>query len=51
MPIQAFSSKILNPEYQSFIGKKVFIPDTNIQIPVISDNYVDINFGTGVVKK
>ncbi|PWV43655.1 MAG: valine--tRNA ligase ['Brassica napus' phytoplasma] len=39
-----------DPRYQSFIGKKVFIPDTNIQIPVISDNYVDINFGTGVVK-
>ena len=36
--------------YQSFIGKKVFIPNTNVQIPIISDDYVDMTFGTGVVK-
>ncbi|CCP88206.1 valine--tRNA ligase [Candidatus Phytoplasma solani] len=36
--------------YQTFIGKKVFIPETNIQIPIISDAYVDPQFGTGVVK-
>ena len=36
--------------YQQFIGKKVYIPGTNRQITVISDEYVEIGFGTGVVK-
>ncbi|WP_349402070.1 valyl-tRNA synthetase [Candidatus Phytoplasma solani] len=36
--------------YQVYIGQKVFIPETNIQIPVIGDTYVDPQFGTGVVK-
>lgn len=36
--------------YKQFIGKKVYIPLTNTQIPVISDEYVDMEFGTGVVK-
>ena len=36
--------------YQSYIGKEVLIPGTTRTIPVISDEYVDIEFGTGVVK-
>lgn len=36
--------------YQKYVGKKVRIPGTDIIIPVISDEYVDIEFGTGVVK-
>lgn len=36
--------------YQKYIGKFVYIPGTNRKIPVISDEYVDIEFGTGVVK-
>ena len=36
--------------YKQFVGKKVFIPGTNVEIPVIEDAYVDIEFGTGVVK-
>ncbi|HAX03311.1 MAG: valine--tRNA ligase [Tenericutes bacterium GWC2_34_14] len=36
--------------YQHFIGKKVFIPGTNVSIPVITDDYVDMTFGSGVVK-
>ena len=36
--------------YQQFIGKKVYIPGTDRQITVISDEYVEIGFGTGVVK-
>ena len=36
--------------YQAFVGKKVFIPGTQVQIPVINDSYVDQSFGTGVVK-
>lgn len=36
--------------YKSFIGKKVFIPNTQVEIPIIVDDYVDMSFGTGVVK-
>lgn len=36
--------------YQAYIGKEVYIPGTNVKIPVISDAYVDREFGSGVVK-
>ena len=36
--------------YQNIIGKEVYIPGTNTKIPVIADEYVDIEFGTGCVK-
>lgn len=36
--------------YQKYIGKKVYIPMTNREIEIISDSYVDMKFGTGVVK-
>ncbi len=36
--------------YQSSIDKKVYIPGTNVEIPIILDDYVDMTFGTGVVK-
>ncbi|MGM9969554.1 MAG: valine--tRNA ligase [Anaeroplasma sp.] len=36
--------------YQKYIGKLVYIPGTNIKIPVIEDEYVDMEFGTGCVK-
>ncbi len=36
--------------YQSFVGKKVRLPLTDRLIPVIADNYVDREFGTGVLK-
>ena len=36
--------------YQKYIGKKVYIPGTKREIPVISDEYVEMDFGTGVVK-
>ena len=36
--------------YQKYVGKMVYIPGTDIKIPVISDSYVDREFGTGVVK-
>jgi len=44
---------MIHPEdkrYLSYLGKKVFIPGTNVKIPVIADDYVDKDFGTGVVK-
>ncbi|HHW07711.1 MAG TPA: valine--tRNA ligase [Clostridia bacterium] len=36
--------------YRSLIGKKVILPLVNREIPVIADEYVDPEFGTGVVK-
>lgn len=36
--------------YQALIGKKVILPLVNKQIPIIADEYVDMEFGTGVVK-
>ncbi|MBK2124139.1 valine--tRNA ligase [Fangia hongkongensis] len=43
----------VNPEderYQSFIGKKITLPITNRDIPIIADEYVEKDFGTGCVK-
>lgn len=36
--------------YQALIGKKVILPLVNREIPVIADEYVEQDFGTGVVK-
>ncbi|OBW96025.1 valine--tRNA ligase [Gallibacterium anatis] len=36
--------------YQSLIGKTVILPLANREIPIIADDYVDREFGTGVVK-
>lgn len=36
--------------FSKYIGSKVYIPTTNVMIPVIADDYVDMEFGTGVVK-
>lgn len=36
--------------YKSIIGKKVILPLVNKEIPVVADEYVDMEFGTGVVK-
>lgn len=36
--------------YQHLIGKTVLLPLVNREIPVIADHYVDMEFGTGVVK-
>ena len=44
---------MVNPKdkrYLGYVGKKVYIPLTDIEIPVIVDSYVDIDYGTGVVK-
>ena len=35
---------------QHFLGKNVLIPGTDVKIPVITDPYVDREFGTGAVK-
>jgi valyl-tRNA synthetase len=36
--------------YQHLIGKNVVLPLCNRSIPIIADDYVDMSFGTGVVK-
>ncbi|HHT97097.1 MAG TPA: valine--tRNA ligase [Clostridiales bacterium] len=36
--------------YKSLVGKNVILPLMNKEIPIISDYYVDKDFGTGVVK-
>jgi valyl-tRNA synthetase len=43
----------VNPDderYKHLLGKKVKLPLTEREIPVIGDNYVDREFGTGVLK-
>ena len=44
---------MVHPEderYTALVGKKVKLPLTDREIPVIADSYVDKAFGTGVVK-
>lgn len=36
--------------YKHFIGKTVILPLVNREIPIIADEYVDMEFGTGAVK-
>lgn len=36
--------------YADLVGKKVLLPLLNREIPVVADDYVDREFGTGVVK-
>ncbi len=43
----------VNPEderYRDLIGKKVLLPLVNREIPIIADDYVDLEFGSGAVK-
>ena len=43
----------VNPKddrYKDIVGKKVLLPFVNREIPVLADEYVDMEFGTGVVK-
>ena len=36
--------------YKGYIGRKVLVPVLDRQIPVIGDDYVDLEFGTGALK-
>ncbi len=43
----------VNPKderYSQLVGKKVLLPIVNREIPIIADEYVDPEFGTGAVK-
>jgi valyl-tRNA synthetase len=47
------SAVAVHPEdtrYQHLIGKQVYLPLCNRTIPIIADDYVDKDFGTGCVK-
>lgn len=47
------SALAVNPDddrYKDLVGKEVYLPLTDRKIPVIADSYVDMEFGTGVVK-
>ena len=47
------SALAVNPNddrYKDLVGKMVELPLMNRQIPIIADEYVDMEFGTGVVK-
>ncbi|WP_067141663.1 valine--tRNA ligase [Oceanivirga salmonicida] len=47
------SGVAVNPNddrYKDLIGKTVVLPLMNREIPIIADEYVDLEFGTGVVK-
>lgn len=39
-----------DPRYQEYIGKMCIVPMLNREIPVIADDYVDREFGTGALK-
>ncbi|MBW9146927.1 valine--tRNA ligase [Clostridium sp. CM027] len=39
-----------DPRYTHLVGKKIMLPLVNREIPIIADDYVDIEFGTGAVK-
>ena len=39
-----------DPRYTHLIGRKVLLPIMNREIPIVTDSYVDMEFGTGVVK-
>lgn len=44
---------VVNPKdkrYEKYIGKNVINPSNNMSIPVIADEYVDVEFGTGAMK-
>ncbi len=43
----------VNPEderYKNIVGKKLLLPLTDREIPIIADSYVEKEFGTGMVK-
>jgi valyl-tRNA synthetase len=39
-----------DPRYKKLVGKKVLVPLVNRPVPVIKDEYVDMEFGTGCLK-
>ena len=51
--ILADGALAVNPKdirYKNLLGKMVWVPLTDRKIPIICDDYVDMNFGSGCVK-
>ena len=40
----------IDERYQALIGKKVMVPLIGREVAIIADDYIDIEFGTGVLK-
>lgn len=44
---------VVNPDderYKDVIGKKVILPIVNRELPILADEYVDVEFGSGAMK-
>ena len=39
-----------DPKYRHLLGKQVIVPLVNRKVPLITDDYIDMNFGTGALK-
>jgi valyl-tRNA synthetase len=39
-----------DPRYKHLVGQHAFVPLINRRIPIIADDYIDIEFGTGALK-
>jgi valyl-tRNA synthetase len=39
-----------DPKYHHLLGKKIIVPLVNREVPLITDTYIDMNFGTGALK-
>lgn len=39
-----------DPRFKDLVGKTLILPLVNREIPIIADDYVDVEFGTGAVK-
>ena len=39
-----------DPKYQGLHGKQIIVPLVNRKVPLITDDYIDMNFGTGALK-
>ncbi len=39
-----------DPKYRGLHGKQVIVPLVNRKVPLITDEYIDMNFGTGALK-
>ncbi len=46
----AVAVNLKDKRYKSLIGKKVIVPLSKREVPVISDSLIDIEFGTGALK-
>jgi valyl-tRNA synthetase len=39
-----------DPKYRHLFGKQIIVPLVNRKVPLITDEYIDMNFGTGALK-